>query len=71
MSNEDKSKAEVLFEAYMEQTQFLQVMYLSSWEKLREITILEQSTNGVELFNKAIERQMEFLATLIILNEEE
>jgi intergrase/recombinase len=70
MSNEEEDKAyEAIFKAYMEQTQFLQLMYLESWEKLQTIAHLQRNHNSIELFNKAIEQEMEFLAQLIILDK--
>lgn len=58
------------FVSYMEQTIKVQTLSLDSWIELKKLAEIEGTETAAQLFNDAVEREMEFLAELIILKDE-
>ena len=58
------------FVSYMEQTIKVQTLSLDSWIELKKLAEIEGTQTAAQLFNDAVEREMEFLSELIILKDE-
>ena len=57
------------FVSYMEQTIKVQTLSLDSWIELKKLAEIEGTETAAQLFNDAVEREMEFLSELIILKD--
>lgn len=65
--DDNSTPIERLFDAYINQCIGLQLMYLDSWKEMRRMAI---ENDSIDKFNKSVERELEFLAELIILKDE-
>ena len=65
--DDNSTPIERLFDAYINQCIGLQLMYLDSWKEMRRMAI---ENDSIDKFNKSVERELEFLAALIILKDE-
>ena len=65
--DDNSTPIERLFDAYINQCIGLQLMYLDSWKEMRRMVI---ENDSIDKFNKSVERELEFLAELIILKDE-
>ena len=64
------NKLNEAFDSYMEQTIKVQTLSLDSWIELKKLAEIEGTETATQLFNDAVEKEMEFLAELIILKDE-
>ena len=64
------NKLNEAFDSYMEQTIKVQTLSLDSWIELKKLAEIEGTETATQLFNDAVEKELEFLAELIILKDE-